>query len=198
MPRARTIWSTHRTAPAWPWAARGWRCVEKAGRWQPGDSASAMARYGRYVCLGALKILLESQASSRGEVAEWSNVPDSKSGVVATSPWVRIPPSPPVSKQTSASRGAFLFFSPLFSPMKKCLKHPFLGTSDTQTWIAQAATPMSKVACTGTTEFRQSPLKPRIARVTPCLARLLSQCHQKSGVMPIAKSSCEVYSFTTE
>jgi hypothetical protein len=28
-------------------------------------------------------------------VAEWSNVPDSKSGVVATSPWVRIPPSPP-------------------------------------------------------------------------------------------------------
>ena len=31
-----------------------------------------------------------------GEVAEWSNVPDSKSGVVATSPWVRIPPSPPV------------------------------------------------------------------------------------------------------
>ena len=30
-----------------------------------------------------------------GEVAEWSNVPDSKSGVVATSPWVRIPPSPP-------------------------------------------------------------------------------------------------------
>ena len=33
---------------------------------------------------------------SAGEVAEWSNVPDSKSGVVATSPWVRIPPSPPV------------------------------------------------------------------------------------------------------
>jgi hypothetical protein len=32
---------------------------------------------------------------SAGEVAEWSNVPDSKSGVVATSPWVRIPPSPP-------------------------------------------------------------------------------------------------------
>ena len=33
-----------------------------------------------------------------GEVAEWSNVPDSKSGVVATSPWVRIPPSPPCIK----------------------------------------------------------------------------------------------------
>ncbi|SPA39735.1 hypothetical protein CBM2606_A40074 [Cupriavidus taiwanensis] len=30
-----------------------------------------------------------------GEVAEWSNVPDSKSGVPATVPWVRIPPSPP-------------------------------------------------------------------------------------------------------
>ncbi len=30
-----------------------------------------------------------------GEVAEWSNVPDSKSGVRASVPWVRIPPSPP-------------------------------------------------------------------------------------------------------
>ena len=32
-----------------------------------------------------------------GEVAEWSNVPDSKSGVGANPPWVRIPPSPPDS-----------------------------------------------------------------------------------------------------
>ena len=31
--------------------------------------------------------------TNAGEVAEWSNVPDSKSGVVAISPWVRIPPS---------------------------------------------------------------------------------------------------------
>ena len=30
-----------------------------------------------------------------GEVAEWSNVPDSKSGVLAIVPWVQIPPSPP-------------------------------------------------------------------------------------------------------
>ena len=30
-----------------------------------------------------------------GEVAEWSNVPDSKSGVGLRPPWVRIPPSPP-------------------------------------------------------------------------------------------------------
>ncbi len=30
-----------------------------------------------------------------GEVAEWSNVPDSKSGVRERLPWVRIPPSPP-------------------------------------------------------------------------------------------------------
>ena len=37
---------------------------------------------------------------SVGEVAEWSNVPDSKSGVVATSPRVRIPPSPPRLFQT--------------------------------------------------------------------------------------------------
>ncbi len=30
-------------------------------------------------------------------MAEWSNVPDSKSGVDASLPWVRIPPSPPLS-----------------------------------------------------------------------------------------------------
>ncbi len=29
-------------------------------------------------------------------MAEWSNVPDSKSGVGANLPWVRIPPSPPL------------------------------------------------------------------------------------------------------
>src|SRR5690606_20963157 len=32
----------------------------------------------------------------RGQVAEWSNVPDSKSGVRASVPWVRIPPCPPL------------------------------------------------------------------------------------------------------
>ena len=30
-----------------------------------------------------------------GEVAEWSNAPVLKTGVAETSPWVRIPPSPP-------------------------------------------------------------------------------------------------------
>ena len=55
-----------------------------------------------------------------GEVAEWSNVPDSKSGVVATSPRVRIPPSPPeqvlltrsaglLGAQSPALRGAFCY-----------------------------------------------------------------------------------------
>ena len=34
--------------------------------------------------------------AARGQVAEWSNVPDSKSGVRASVPWVRIPPCPPV------------------------------------------------------------------------------------------------------
>ena len=31
-----------------------------------------------------------------GEVPEWPNGPDSKSGVRASVPWVRIPPSPPI------------------------------------------------------------------------------------------------------
>ncbi|KDB88848.1 hypothetical protein AZ27_3874 [Bordetella bronchiseptica D756] len=30
-----------------------------------------------------------------GEVAEWSNAPDSKSGIRLGVSWVRIPPSPP-------------------------------------------------------------------------------------------------------
>ena len=33
--------------------------------------------------------------ASLGEVPEWSNGPDSKSGVRVSVPWVRIPPSPP-------------------------------------------------------------------------------------------------------
>lgn len=48
--------------------------------------------------------------SNRGQVAEWSNVPDSKSGVRASVPWVRIPPCPPpkILKALDYSR-AFLF-----------------------------------------------------------------------------------------
>ena len=37
-----------------------------------------------------------------GEVAEWSNVPDSKSGVRVSVPWVRIPPSPPLKSMDRA------------------------------------------------------------------------------------------------
>ena len=45
-----------------------------------------------------------------GEVAEWSNVPDSKSGVGLRPPWVRIPPSPPPhSKPGFAQRTAGFF-----------------------------------------------------------------------------------------
>lgn len=47
---------------------------------------------------------------SAGEVAEWSNVPDSKSGVVATSPWVRIPPSPPICQVNRGPTGPLFIF----------------------------------------------------------------------------------------
>ena len=40
-----------------------------------------------------------------GRVAEWLNVPDSKSGVRVTVPWVRIPPLPPY-KLPRFSRGS--------------------------------------------------------------------------------------------
>ena len=42
-------------------------------------------------------------------MAEWSNVPDSKSGVGASLPWVRIPPSPP--KTRKAHKGAMEFIN---------------------------------------------------------------------------------------
>ena len=40
-----------------------------------------------------------------GEVAEWSNVPDSKSGVPGTVPGVRIPPSPPAFASNEVCEG---------------------------------------------------------------------------------------------
>ena len=55
---------------------------------------------------------------STGEVAEWSNVPDSKSGVLAIVPRVRIPPSPP----RMAPQGAiFLPVSPPKNAWKRVL-----------------------------------------------------------------------------
>ena len=48
-------------------------------------------------------------------MAEWSNVPDSKSGVGATLPRVRIPPSPPDHLYLCAFRG-FFYFYPHFYP----------------------------------------------------------------------------------
>jgi hypothetical protein len=46
-----------------------------------------------------------------GEVAEWSNVPDSKSGVRVTVPWVRIPPSPPEQRKRLPLRSGSFFFA---------------------------------------------------------------------------------------
>ena len=42
-----------------------------------------------------------------GEVAEWPNVPDSKSGVGVSLPRVRIPPSPPGMRSKPMSKWAF-------------------------------------------------------------------------------------------
>ena len=54
----------------------------------------AWPRYGVFLVKGAIPAIAPTIANT-GEVAEWSNVPDSKSGVGANPPWVRIPPSPP-------------------------------------------------------------------------------------------------------
>src|SRR5690606_27256322 len=50
-----------------------------------------------------------------GEVAEWSIVPDSKSGVPARVPRVRIPPSPPAFAKPTAGR--------LASELVGCVEH---------------------------------------------------------------------------
>jgi hypothetical protein len=46
-----------------------------------------------------------------GEVAEWSNVPDSKSGVGLRPPWVRIPPSPPLQRSHNAGFAGVVVFA---------------------------------------------------------------------------------------
>ena len=49
-----------------------------------------------------------------GEMTEWTNVPDSKSGVGATPPRVRIPLSPPeLGKNNSVSLGKIRFLTKL-------------------------------------------------------------------------------------
>ena len=53
---------------------------------------------GRFFRLSFSGGIAQLARSPSGEVTEWSIVPDSKSGVSETAPWVRIPPSPPVSR----------------------------------------------------------------------------------------------------
>ena len=60
-------------------------------------------------CAGAARRLVR-QYGLHGEVPEWSNGPDSKSGVRSPVPWVRIPPSPP--EKSKAPLWGLLFFSP--------------------------------------------------------------------------------------
>ncbi len=69
-----------------------------------------------------------------GEVAEWSNVPDSKSGVGVSLPRVRIPPSPPIYviraehcayvPQRPAKRGPLFFLQVTLGASPKCISIP--------------------------------------------------------------------------
>ena len=61
------------------------------------DSVSAVGLYGSLAIMN----------SRFGEVAEWSNVPDSKSGVLSKVPRVRIPPSPPNNYATALKKILF-------------------------------------------------------------------------------------------
>ena len=83
-------------------------CTPTSGKAVPSAlSLKARAAKSWPICASVVPALPRSNSSANallksgynlmlrhtGEVAEWSNVPDSKSGVVAISPWVRIPPS---------------------------------------------------------------------------------------------------------
>ena len=62
----------------------------------PGEPADGENRpTGRLVRAGVL-IYGPPRQTARGEVPEWSIGPVSKTGVRASVPWVRIPPSPPL------------------------------------------------------------------------------------------------------
>ena len=63
--------------------------------------------YGRSFCRVSGKTRL-ARRLRRGEVAEWLMVPLSKSGVRATVPRVRIPPSPPVKNESFWARFSLL------------------------------------------------------------------------------------------
>ena len=56
---------------------------------------------------------LQARPHAPGKVAEWSNAPDSKSGVRTRVPRVRIPPFPPASLGNSGLSGLFDFLPPL-------------------------------------------------------------------------------------
>ena len=58
--------------------------------------------------LSFLRGIAQLLALAPGEVAEWSIAPDSKSGVFARAPWVRLPPSPPVFSYESGTPTADL------------------------------------------------------------------------------------------
>ena len=78
-------------------------------------------------------------ALSSGEVSEWSNVPDSKSGVRSNAPGVRIPPSPPDMKPPTGrlhalrmaaswlARPSITYEVEGRSPSASCPKPPPLG-----------------------------------------------------------------------
>ena len=70
--------------------------------------------------------------SAAGEVPEWLNGPVLKTGVRASVPWVRIPPSPPyITTNPLIVLRLFIYFNfcPLFSPLISLLFLPYKSSS---------------------------------------------------------------------
>ena len=114
-----------RHQPPWPplpavpgWSVRSRRGAHPAQ--SPPSCTSQFPRNLRFVPRPS-NCLLQLQLRRCGEVAEWSNVPDSKSGVGATLPRVRIPPSPPEARKARCTlcSGLFLWRSGAKGPRKR-------------------------------------------------------------------------------
>ena len=104
-----------------------------------------------------MRPLASRKICGRGEVAEWSNVPDSKSGVGASLPWVRIPPSPPFFwadlsifvrtvpvqghvKRLDSGRGRFFssYRTSRVVVRVHCADRLFDADGDSRAWVAEA------------------------------------------------------------
>jgi hypothetical protein len=117
----------------------------------------------------ALKVPASILATcGRGRVAEWFKAPDSKSGVLARVPWVRLPPLPP-SASNRLTTNKLCRFSLLVptEPQRGSRNDPDQDQPSLSTVAKQEAS--SPVISKFTTGRWRLPVSPGITDFAPCL-----------------------------